>query len=60
MEEIFAHGYRSDRLFAQTIPLLSNWGETLIFRRLKQRNFVEFSQSDKRGLFRIFFTLVLR
>ena len=31
-------------------PLLSNWGETLIFRRLKQRNFVEFSQSDKRGI----------
>ena len=34
----------------QLIPLLSNWGETLISRDLKQRKFVEFSQSDTRGL----------
>jgi len=33
-----------------TSPLLSNWGETLIARDLKQRKFVEFSQSDRRGL----------
>jgi hypothetical protein len=31
-------------------PLLSNRGETLIFRRLERREFVEFPQSDKRGL----------
>jgi transposase len=31
-------------------PLLSNWVETLIFRRLKQRKFVKFSESDRRGL----------
>lgn len=27
----------------QAIPLLSNWGETLIFRRLKPPKFLEFS-----------------
>ncbi len=32
------------------IPLLSNWVETLIFRWLKQRKFVKFSKSDRRGL----------
>jgi hypothetical protein len=38
-------------MFAEPlIPLLSNWGETLIFRGLKQRKFVEFSQSDRRGI----------
>jgi transposase-like protein len=31
-------------------PLLSNWVETLIFRRLKQCKFVKFSESDERGL----------
>ncbi len=30
--------------------LLSNWGETLICRGLKQRKFVEFSQSDRRAI----------
>jgi hypothetical protein len=36
--------------YEETIPLLSNWVETLIFRRLKQRKFVKFSESDERGL----------
>jgi hypothetical protein len=31
-------------------PLLSNWVETLIFRRLKQCKFVKFSESDERGI----------
>ncbi|CAA9553185.1 hypothetical protein AVDCRST_MAG81-12 [uncultured Synechococcales cyanobacterium] len=41
-----------DNFLAQvvTIPLLSNWDETLIFRGLKQRKFVRFPQIDKRGL----------
>ena len=37
-------------LLAAISPLLSNWGETLISCGLKQRNFVKFSQSDRRGL----------
>jgi putative transposase len=36
--------------FQHDIPLLSNWVETLIFRRLKQCKFVKFSESDERGI----------
>jgi hypothetical protein len=35
---------------ARDNPLLSKWGETLIFRGLKRRKFVEFSQGDRRGI----------
>jgi hypothetical protein len=31
-------------------PFLSEWVQTLMFRRLKQRKFVKIDQSDKRGV----------
>lgn len=40
-QETQAVGIQEDNVIINS--LLSNWGETLIFRRLKQRKFVEFS-----------------